>query len=146
MGAITQEEFDNKKNEILHGTAPEVQQPIAPASSPEVQQPIVAAPSSQVYPPAQPVQAPVTTEPVKPNKIPTMVFRILLIIGFVRGFLDVFMTTNGFRTIYRGALVPIVGMEAYTSAVFAGVIWIISTLFISFIVSKIVAGIMKSQK
>lgn len=134
MGAITQEEFDSKKNEILHSTAPEVQQPIAPVPSP------------QVYEPAQPVQAPVSTEPVKPNKIPNMVFRILLIIGFIRGFLDVFTTTNGFRTIYRGALVPIVGMEAYTSAIFAGVIWIISTLFTSFIISKIVASIMKAQK
>ncbi|MDL2274159.1 hypothetical protein LJC34_06430 [Oscillospiraceae bacterium OttesenSCG-928-G22] len=67
------------------------------------------------------------------TKAPILSAAITLLIGFI----DVAATTKFFTNTYKGILSFIVGQKAYTSAIIAGVVWLILAIAAFFLVKYI---------
>lgn len=131
MGVITQEEFDQKKNECLHGSVQ-----IAPQQK-----------ESEPVPAAQTVQSiPSVTETAKKRgNLPTILFWVITLLGIIKGYQDVYFSTRCFRAVYRGTWEFMVGHEEVSSAIFAALIWIVLSVFAGFIVGRIAANIQRKN-
>ena len=71
-------------------------------------------------------------------KVKKIIFLVLAVAVGIYGFLDVYRATEGFVRIYGGRLSFIVGHKPYSSAILAGVIWLV--IFIVFLIIALVGG------
>lgn len=70
----------------------------------------------------------------------TIIFKLPIIVflfGFCVGFLDMVIATKFFRDVYSGIFEIIVGNKAYSSAIYAGLIWIAVAVVVSVVVKLI---------
>lgn len=127
MGAISQEEFDEKKKAILHG------------ATTATRQPDFAAKQSQPTASATPVQSVSNyAETNKKSKYsPKTTFWVITLAGVFWGLYEVFTASKGFRSVYRGMLEFAVGHEAYISAWAALLVWVGAAVGLGFLLSRL---------
>ena len=131
-GVLTQEEFDQKKNEFLHGVAPQSTAPVAPETSEQT-----------VETQAQIVEQNQTDTNTTPLNWPKILFWVITGWGVFKGYKEIYNATRGFKAVYRGIWEPVVGHEEVVSALLAAVIWIILAVFFGFIAGRIASKIQK---
>ena len=129
MGVISQEEFNQKKQECLHGTNNNNAPSNAVVSSNN-------APETYSH---------YETEDSSVNKLlsklPTLLFWASAIIGVWHGYNDIYNSTFGFIGVYRGELQNLVGNAPYTSSYLAALLWFVISIGGGLIISKISAKI-----
>ena len=57
-------------------------------------------------------------------KLPKYIAGISMVVPFILAFLEVFIGTDGFEESYEGFLTFLVGDHNYSSAIFAGILWL----------------------